>query len=220
SSAAALAMHASGEPQFGRGFVMAFTIASLFYGLLALALSARLAAASTGSQNAALAAAGIAALTPPLAFYMLYDPSYSHTFSAFAVSAFVLVWWRGREGRSPAGWFALGLLGGLLRLVRIPDPPLAALALIRLPPAGSPGAPETTRFHGVLRRAWPFVPGLALALGPQLLIEHTLFGTWLPYRPSAFAPSFWPGHYADVLVSTHNGLLTWSPVFALAALGL
>jgi len=218
--AAALAIHPSGVPQFGSSFVTAFTVASLFYGLLALALSARLAAASTGSRNAALAAAAIAVLTTPLAFYMLYDPSYSHTFSAFAVSAFVLVWWRGREGRSPAGWFALGLLGGLLGLVRIQDAPLAAIALIDLTRAGSRGAHETTWFDGVLRRAWPFVPGLALALGPQLLIEHTLFGTWLPYRPSAFAPSFWPGHYADVLVSTHNGLLTWSPVFALAALGL
>src|SRR5262249_40411327 len=98
--------------------------------------------------------------------------------------------------------------------------PLAAIALIDLPRARSRGPHETTRFHGVGWRAWPFVPGLALALGPQLLIEHTLFGTWLPYRPAAFAPSFWPGHYADVLVSTHNGLLTWSPVFALAALGL
>ena len=204
--AAALAIHPSGEPQFGRGFVMAFSVASLFYGLLALALSARLAAASTGSRNAALAVAGIAALTTPLAFYLLYDPSYSHTFSAFAVSAFVLVWWRGREQRGTAGWFALGLLGGLLGLVRIQDAPLAAIALIDLPRA---------RW-----RAWPFIPGLALAFGPQLLVEHTLFGTWLPYRPAAFAPSFWPGHYMDVLVSTHDGLLTWSPIFALAALGL
>ena len=217
--AAALAIHPSGVPQFGSGFVTAFTVASLFYGLLALALSARLAAASTGSRHAALAAAGIAVLTTPLAFYMLYDPSYSHTFSAFAVSAFVLVWWRGRERRSPAGWFALGLLGGLLGLIRIQDAPLAAIALIDLPRAGSQG-PDETKFLGVLQQAWPFVPGLALAFGPQLLIEHTLFGTWLPYRPAAFAPSFWPGHYADVLVSTHNGLLTWSPVFALAALGL
>jgi len=218
--AAALAMHASGEPQFGRGFVMAFTIASLFYGLLALALSARLAAASTGSQNAALAAAGIAALTTPLAFYLLYDPSYSHTFSAFAVSAFVLVWWRGREQRGAAGWFALGLLGGLLGLVRIQDAPLAAIALIDLPRAGSWGPHETWRLHRVFLRAWPFIPGLALAFGPQLLVEHTLFGTWLPYRPAAFAPSFWPGHYVDVLVSSHDGLLTWSPIFALAAVGL
>src|SRR5215831_2506642 len=208
--AAALAIHPSGVPQFGSSFVTAFTVASLFYGLLALALSARLAAASTGSRNAALAAAGIAVLTTPLAFYMLYDPSYSHTFSAFAVSAFVLVWWRGREGRSPAGWFALGLLGGLLGLVRIQDAPLAAIALLDLPRMGWRGS----------WRAWPFLPGLALAFGPQLLIEHTLFSTWLPYRPAAFAPTFWPGHYAEVLVSTHNGLLTWSPVFVLAGLGL
>ena len=204
--AAALALHPSGEPQFGRAFVVAFSVASLFYGVLALALSSRLAAASTGSRNSALAAAGITALSTPFVFYLLYDPSYSHTFSAFAVTAFVLVWWRGREQRSAAGWFVLGLLGGLLGLVRIQDAPLAAIALIDLPRARS--------------RAWPFLPGLALAFGPQLVAEHTLFGTWLPYRPAAFAPSFWPGHYADVLVSSHNGLLTWSPVFALAGLGL
>jgi len=223
----ALALHPGGEPQFGRPFVVAFSLASLFYGLLALALSARLAWGSTGSRNAALGAAAIAALATPLAFYMLYEPSYSHTFSAFVVSAFVLVWWRGgqagavargfpgqrpqggippSEHRSAANWLVLGLLGGLLGLVRIQDAPLAAIALLDLPRA---------RW-----RAWPFVPGFLLGFAPQLFVDHVLFGTWLPYRPPAFAPSFWPGHYLDVLVSSHNGLLTWSPVFLLAALGL
>jgi hypothetical protein len=203
---AALALHPSGEPQFGRPFLAAFSLASLFYGLLALALSARLAWGSTGSRNAALAAAAVAALTTPLVFYLLYEPSYSHTFSAFAVSAFVLVWWRGRPDRSVAGWLALGLLGGLLGLVRIQDAPLAAIALLDLPRARS--------------RFWPFVPGFLVGFAPQLVVDHVLFGTWLPYRPPAFALSFWPGHYLDVLLSSHNGLLTWSPVFALAALGL
>ena len=216
----ALALHPGGEPQFGRPFIVAFSLASLFYGLLALALSARLAWGSTGARNAALGAAAIAALATPLAFYLLHEPSYSHTFSAFAVSAFVLVWWRGRAHRSAAGWLTLGLLGGLLGLVRIQDAPLAAIALLDLPRARLRGPHETTRFHGVGVRAWLFVPGFLLGYAPQLFVDHVLFGTWLPYRPPAFALSFWPGHYLDVLLSSHNGLLIWSPVFALAAVGL
>lgn len=202
----ALALRPGGEPPFAAVYVTAYTLASLLYGLLALALCARLAADASGSWKAAVTAAAIAALATPMAFYLLYEPSYSHTFSAFAASAFVLVWWRGRGGRSAAGWFALGLLGGLLGLVRIQDAPLAAIALLDLPRA---------RW-----RMWPFLPGVAIALAPQLLVGHALFGTWLPYRPPGYELSVWPGHYAEVLISSHFGLLTWSPVFLPAAVGL
>jgi hypothetical protein len=205
----ALALQPGGAPQFSAPLVTAFTAASLCYGLLALVLSARLAAGAVGSVKAGLAGAVVAALTTPYVFYLLREPSYSHTFSAFAVSAFVLVWWRGREGRTGLGWFGLGVLGGLMGLVRIQDAPLAAIALLDLPGSGRRAW-----------RAWPFLPGVALALTPQILVERTLFGTWLPYRPPAYALSFWPGHYAEVLVSSHNGLLTWSPVFGVAAVGL
>jgi hypothetical protein len=202
---ASIAVSRGGEPPFAAPFVTAFTAASLLYGLLGLALSCRLAAGATTTAAAAVGTV-VAVLTTPYLFYLVYEPSYAHTFSAFAVSAFVLAWWRWQGRQGPAGWFLLGMLGGLLGLVRIQDGPIALIALIDLPRA---------RW-----RALAFLPGLLVGFAPQILVSHALFGTWLPYRPPAYALQLWPGHYADVLFSSHNGLLTWHPVFAVAALGL
>lgn len=202
----ALAFHPKGEPQFGPPFVTAFVIASLFYGLMALALSVRLAAAVTGSAPAAMAAALVAAMVTPFVYYLVYEPSYSHTFSAFAAGAFVLVWWRHPRERSVIGWFMLGLLGGLPALIRFQDGLLAGIALIDVPRA---------RW-----RALGFLPGVALAFSPQLVVDRVVFGTWLPYRPAAFALEPWPGHYLQVLFASHHGLLIWTPVLAIAAVGI
>src|ERR1700694_6047827 len=119
----ALATKPGAEPQFGPPFSWAFTLASLFYGLLALVISFRLALSLAGRRAALVATLGVA-LATPFAYYLLYEPSYSHSFSAFAVSAFLYVWWRWRDRRSVAGWLLLGLLGGLMGLTRFQDGPL------------------------------------------------------------------------------------------------
>jgi len=201
----ALASHPNGEPQFGPPFITAFVVASVFYGLMALALSVRLAEGVTGSRPAAAGAAVTAALATPFVYYLVYEPSYSHTFSAFAAAAFILAWWRRPRDGSVLGWFVLGLLGGLPALIRFQDGLLVGLALIDVPRA---------RW-----RALAFLPGVALTFSPQLVVDRVVFGTWLPYRPAAFALEPWPGHYVQVLFASHHGLFIWTPVIAVAAVG-
>jgi hypothetical protein len=105
-----------------------------------------------------------------------------------------------------AGWLWLGLLGGLMGLVRFQDGPLLGLALIDLPRA---------RWRVLL-----LIPGALAAFAPQLAVERVIFGTWLPYRPPEFAFQPFPGHYLDVLFSSHNGLFIWSPIALAAVAGL
>jgi hypothetical protein len=65
------------------------------------------------------------------------------------------------------------------------------------------------------------LPGVALGYLPQLITQHILFGAWLPTRPPyAQGYPIWPGHYLDVLVSSHNGVLLWAPVFLIALVGI
>ncbi len=175
----------------------AFTLASLLFGLLAVALAYRF----TGS---AVACVGVLVATP-LPYYLAYEPSYSHTFSAFAVTLFLLAWWRGREARGPAGWFLLGLLGGLMALVRYQDGPLLAIVLLDLPRA---------RWKLLL-----MVPGVLLAFAPQLVVDRVVFGTWLPERPAGQDLQPFSGHYLDVLFSSWHGLFAWHPLTLLAAAG-
>jgi hypothetical protein len=201
----ALVVAPDGRPLFGPPFTTAFALASLAYGLLALALAYRLALRLAATRAAALGVLA-AALATPFAYYLLYEPSYSHTFSAFAASLFVWAWWRGRDDRGVAGWLLLGLLGGVMALVRFQDGPLLAIALLDLPRA---------RWRVLL-----LAPGALLAFAPQVLADLVLFGTWLPQRPGGQDLKPVPGHYLQVLFSTWHGLLTWSPAVGVAAAGV
>jgi hypothetical protein len=194
-----LAVGGPGQPDYAPALVGAFALASLLVGLLALLLCWRL----TGSAVAVVATA----LCTPYVFYLLYEPSYSHTFSAFAVTAFVWVWWRGREDRSAAGWLTLGALAGLMAITRWQDAPLAAIALL------TPPAPHARA------RALLAVPGALLALAPQLAVNVVIFGAWLPQRPPGQALDPLAGHQLQVLLSSWHGLFVWHPVTAVAAAG-
>ena len=200
----ALALNPSATPQFSPPFTVAFTLASLFYGLLALALTyLLLRRLQYSTRVAALAVAGVALATPFL-FYLVYDPSYSHDFSAFAVAAFMYVWWSRRSTRGLGGWFVLGLLAGLMALVRWQDGLLAGVALLDLPRA---------RW-----RVLAMAPGALLSFAPQLVVDEVIFGRLTPGDPSV-SFSVFPGHYLDVLFSSLHGLFVWSPVLLVAVAG-
>ncbi len=201
----ALAFHPDGRPLFGPPFTIAFALASLFYGLLALALSYRVARAVGASGRAAVLGTAGVALATPFPYYLLLAPSYSHTFSAFAVGLFVLVWLQGSFRSSALGWFGLGVLGGLMGAVRFQDGPIAALAAFDA---------RSSRW----RALW-FLPGLVLGFLPQLVVDRVIFGSWLPQRPAGQDLALLPGHYLDVLVSSYHGLFVWSPILLAAVLG-
>ena len=200
----ALAVRPGAEPQYGPPFSVALTLVSLLFGLLALVLSYRLAAAVAGPRAAVVGVAGAAAATP-FTYYLVYEPSYSHSFSACAVAAFLYLWWRARDRRTWQGWALLGLLGGLLGLIRFQDGPLLLVGLLDRP-----------------RRRWHllvFFGAAALAFAPQLPVDQVLFGSWLPARPPGQDLQLFPGHYLQLLVSSQHGLFSWTPIALLAVGG-
>lgn len=204
----ALVLHPSGEPQFGEAFVTAYTVASLFYGLLALALCLRLAQGVTGSRRAALTGTLAGAAATPYVYYLIWEPGYAHTFSACLAAAFVLLWWRGgRPGARPSAgwWLGLGVIGGAMAAIRYQDGPIIAMVLL-----------DARRARW---RLLVFGAGVVAGFAPQILVNHMVFGTWLPYRPAEFALQPWPGHYLEVLLSSHNGLLAWTPAAVAAVAG-
>jgi hypothetical protein len=200
----ALALHSSGEPQYGSPFIEAFSLASLLYGLVGLGICYRLATAIVVNRRAALLGVLGATFATPLVYYMLTDPSYSHTFSVFCVSAFLYAWWTGPP-RTYKGWFGLGLLGGLMAMTRFQDGLLVAIVLV-----------------DVRRLRWPallLIPGLLVGFAPQFAVDQVQFGTWLPQRLPGQALDPLHGHYLDVLFSSHDGLFIWTPAVLLAAAG-
>jgi hypothetical protein len=205
--AIALFANPTGQPIFGRSFTTAYVLASLLYGCLGICLSFVLATAVTRSWRSALGALATITLASPLFYYMFLDPSYTHTFSEFVGSAFFLFWWRSGPNRGRLAWFGLGLVGGMMGMIRFQDGPLAAVALLDA---------RKARW-----RAAFYLPGIVLGFLPQLLAEHVIFGSWLPARaPDVSSYSVLPGHYFDVLFSTHNGVLLWAPIFFVGMVGV
>ena len=204
-----------------RPYVLAACYASTIYAFAGLLLCYRLARRYVSAFAAALAVAVVWLATPAF-FYSHASPPWSHSASLFAVALFVTVWHDTRERRTPAHFFLLGLLAGLVALVREQD------SLFLLLPA----VEGLVALTAVLRRrAWPallplvgryalLLLGVALSFSPQLAVYRILNGRFGPNPTVASKFTWWSPHFFQVLGDPHYGLLVWSPVFLLALGGL
>lgn len=151
-------------------------------------------------------------------YYSLVSPAYSHATSLFAVALFAHTWFRTR-GRNDLLRFALlGSLGGLAALVRTQDliflavPGLELLAGIR---AGR------WSFGGACGRLAVLGAACGLVLSPQLWAWEALYGTPAlnPHGGSDYFGWMRPA-ILQTLFSMRQGLVSWTPVVLLAAIGL
>jgi hypothetical protein len=164
-------------------------------------------------------AAGVtiaAYLGTPLLFYTTVDPINSHIAGGFSATLFVLLWLRARKSkartwRDALDWLWVGLAAGLTALCRW------QVGLIVLP----------VSVELVLRRRWREV--LALGLGFGLLAWLIPYTWWRMYGMLALVPAtqgdksavlIGPVNTFKVLFSPIAGLFPWSPITALALVGL
>lgn len=156
-------------------------------------------------------------LAGPALYYSVVSPTYSHATSSFAVALFMYAWLRTRETPGFGRACLLGLLGGLVALVRWQD----AIVLL---------VPLAELVYEMRRGRWvggaPFVHlvvmGIAMSVtfAPQLLAWQAIFGTpMLMPQGNGFMqwsnPALW-----SVLFSLKHGLFTWTPALFLAVIGL
>ncbi|MFY9615501.1 MAG: hypothetical protein WAT58_08905, partial [Candidatus Dormiibacterota bacterium] len=203
------------DPDVSAEYQLAFTAASLFYAVLAIVLLYRFLRSLFGPLPARLATAGVV-LATPLVAYVLFGASYSHTFSVFTITAFAILLFETRRDRSRWQWFVCGLLGGLASITHVQE--VLFLALI----------PAETIWH-LRHRTWRprwlggyglLSLGLALPVGAQLVVDRVIFERWLPQSAPNITFDFAHPHLLDLLMSTHHGWLSWSPLVALSFLGL
>jgi len=188
------------------------TAGTYAYGVIALLLL-ELELRRRAGAAAALVAVLAVWLATPLHFYMTANPAMAHGASVFVSSAFVVAWLRlrEREDASARAWAMVGLLGGLMTLVRLQDAVLLALPvadlLWRRPP----------RFFA---RLAPYLSAAA-ALGlVQLAMWLRLYGS--DFLATVFAVNLVGGtrpEVAGVLFSPRHGLFYWTPLYAACVLG-
>jgi hypothetical protein len=123
-----------------------------------------------------------------------------------------------RERWAPAGAALLGVVGALMTMVREQDvvflvvPAMDYVRMVLRPGALGPG-PATSR-------ALLAVLSFALACIPQALSYLALNGRLGPSEVTTRKMNWASPHALDVLFSTQNGLLFWTPLVVLALAGL
>ncbi|MBI2834352.1 MAG: hypothetical protein HYX76_07995 [Acidobacteria bacterium] len=154
-------------------------------------------------------------------YYSLVSPAYSHAVSMLIVSALWLEWARRRGERRAQRYVRFGLLAGLAALVRWQDGifivlPFVELVVGRIRERGSarPRLPDFAIAAAVTSSC------ALLAFTPQLVAWRILYGHWLLVpQGSGFMnwrhPELW-----NVLFSQWHGLISWTPLVAIALAGL
>ncbi len=183
----------------------AVCLAGLFYGLLGLWWSYRIARTVAGASAATLAVCAIGGGSFVL-WYLVREPTMSHSVSMASVAAFTLAWVRHRSSARWQTWALLGLIGGVMVIMRWQN----AIVLL-LPAAGLLMSP---------RLAVAFAAGVFVGTWPQLWTWHALYGEWITQPPVSPRLLWRNAQWVDVLWSSRSGLFATSPAAYVGAIGL
>jgi hypothetical protein len=145
-------------------------------------------------------------------YYTLFEPSMGHALELFTVSIFV---WSilEREPDTNFDWLLVGGAAGLMSLVRWQN----CVFMLLIPY----GLIRTNKQFARMATRGAMAAVAFLAMGTiQSLFWVTVFGKILtiPQGESFMTPLH--THFLSVLFSTRHGLISWHPIFALAALGM
>lgn len=161
-------------------------------------------------------AALIAWLSTSALYYSVISPTYSHAASLLATSAFWYVFVRTRNEASLRRYVLLGATAGAAALMRWQDALVLAVVALDL---------LWRLLHGLsARRGVVFgvvtLLAAAVAFLPQMFVWQTLYGQPLALPQGEGFMRWTQPALIDVLFSDWHGLLTWTPIVALALGGL
>ena len=196
----------------------AICVAGLFYGLLGCWFCYRIARHIRGPGLAA-AAVVLTIAGSFMLWYLIAEPTMTHAPSMAAVAGFVWLWLATRDGRSVWTWALLGMVAGLMAMVRWQN------ALFMLLPAADAirmlMKPSTPRARvDVLTGSAVFLLCAIVAFLPQMLAWKAIYGSYVARSPIGPEIRWTHPRVIDVLFSARNGLLSTSPMLYLGAIGL
>jgi hypothetical protein len=207
----------------------AVCVAGLLYGLVGCWFCLQVTRRFFPSTVAALAVALVISGSF-LLWYFVKEPTMTHAPSMMAVAGFVWCWlWMRERAFDPApraarleAWAVLGAIGGLMTLIRWQNALFTVLplcdALVAL--ARASRGSDSNRALDVLLGGAVFTAAATIAFVPQMIAWHSIYGSWLAVSPLGPEIRWAHPQLADILWSSRNGLLSWSPVLYLSAAGL
>src|ERR1700692_4241041 len=223
---AVLITHAFGGHVSADGFSQPYVIAMAFgtavYGFWGLLLSFLLAKKYVRDRWAFLATMGIW-LASSLPVYMYFNPAWSHTHSAFTVALFLWYWERTRGTRTNWQWVALGLISGLMIDVYFPNGVFLLLPLIEalLAHRSSWKSDGWISQRRLLFAEMLFAVSLLIAVLPTLITRWIIYAGLFKFGAYTNLDWIWSApHWWQVLFSSEHGAISWTPILALALIGL
>jgi hypothetical protein len=205
---------------FSRPYLVTMALATALYGFGALWISFHLARKYLPEHWAFAATLGIW-FASSLPVYMYFNPSWSHAHSAFIVALFLWYWLRTRGERTLLQWVILGAIGGLMMDVYY----INAVVLL-LPFVESMAAYFSAIQRGEISRAGSMLFANALfsvtllaAFLPTLITKKIIYGSFRNFGYGV--PWYWSSPaFFKVALSSDHGFLAWTPILALAVVGL
>ncbi len=157
----------------------------------------------------------------PLLFYTFYGALMSHATGFFIVTLFIIVWAETIKERTPAQWALLGALGGIMTLTRPQHIATLIVLLVEAFIKHREGA-----FKSRADYAAQYIKGALVAFAAFIFALLPLFFYWSKFFGNPFhMPKleemrwFRPAIF-EMLFSDYHGLLPWTPIVLLGALGL
>jgi hypothetical protein len=193
------------------------TIGTMIYGLIGIFLMYLL-ICEFAPPEVSLISTICVWLGSSVVFYIYHDPSVSQAHSFFAATLFLYYWYKSRNSSSPSRYALLGILGGLMALVKWQDS-LYLIVLIY----DMIKSLRTWDKAVIIEQAKNILLMsifLLIAFLPQMLAWKALYGKFLtvPEQPEFFL--WYPRYIFDYLFSLRRGLFIWTPVALLSILGM
>ena len=191
-------------------YAVAIVAASAMAGLAVLLTGVSIAAPKFGRFNAALAALAVW-FASPLLWYSVRHATMGHAVSAAACAIVVAVSLSLRKEVTAGRIFAAGLACGFAFIVRPQN-----LTFVIVPAILAGVLP-------LLRRSWFAVIGFTIGALPELVVSQWIYGNPLAFASSGSANDWHPFERIRIwlpLGSWYHGMFTWTPLLAVALVGL
>jgi hypothetical protein len=213
-----LVLHDRGLPWAADGYSLPYQLlvagGTLAAAVLTLFLLYRICRRYTRPERAALAAA-LLTLGTTIVYYQAIEVSMAHGVGTLATAALTWYWLRSHGSPGSGRWFVVGLLLGLVALVRwqlvtFAILPLGEAALLLLRGRAAP--------RSLVLRLGLVCGGALLGFLPQMIAWRCVYGQWLA-APLTTAPHWLTPSLRDLLWSEDRGLFYWTPLVFLACAG-
>lgn len=168
------------------------------------------------TRRAASWSAVVLWLSSSAVYYSVISPTYSHAASLLATSLFWYVFVRRRDKSTIERYLSLGVLGGVAALMRWQDAIILSAVLIDL--LWRIG--RELNLRQVAGRGLACLIASLVAFSPQMLVWQALYGTPLSIPQGEDFMRWGSPALRAVLFSYWHGLFLWTPVVAIAVVGL